>query len=193
MKLTVWRVLAFFLLLALSVGFGFGFDAAATAFERHRYPLYEPLVASVAKNAEAYGVPEPIVWATVKCGSDFASNAVSENGAIGLTRLTPAQFAFICTELLEKETPDTGMLYDPETNLQAGCAYLSYLFGRYGVWEHAFAAYAAGTDTVDAWLAEPDRLSEQGVLTDIPDAQTARYVREMNKTAEFYTKLYYEL
>ena len=192
MKLTVWRVLAFFLLIALSVGFGFGFDAAATAIERHRYPTDAPLAASVTENAKTYGVPEPILWATVKCGSDFASNALSEDGRIGLTQLTPSQFSFICTELWEEDARDAGMLYDPATNLEAGSAYLSYLFARYGVWEHAFAAYFAGCDAVDAWLSEPERLNAQGVLTDIPDTATARYVKNLHKTAEMYTKLYYQ-
>lgn len=192
MKLTVWRVLAFFVLLAISVGFGFGFDTAATAIERHRYPTEPSLAAAVTENAKAYGVPEPILWATVKCGSNFASNALSEEGRIGLTQLTPTQFAFVCTELWEEEARDAGMLYDPTTNLKAGCAYLSYLFGKYGVWEHVFAAYFTDCETVDTWLSDPERLNAQGVLTDIPDTRVERYVKNMHKTTEIYTKLYYQ-
>ena len=190
MKLTVWRVLAFLLLIAVSVGFGFAFDAVATAVERSRNPRPDQLADAVHQNAKEYGIPEAVLWATMKNGSGFASNTVSEDGAIGLMQLTPAQFEFICTSLWKTDPMDTGMLYDPETNLRAGSAYLSYLYGRYGVWKHVFAAYDAGEARVDAWLSEPERLSAQGVLTDIPDRATAQYVKDMTKTLETYVKLY---
>lgn len=38
MKLNIWRVAAFFLLLAVAVGFGFAFDAIATSVERNKHP-----------------------------------------------------------------------------------------------------------------------------------------------------------
>lgn len=192
MRITVWRVVAFFLLIAVSVGFGFGFDAAATAIEKHNHPRPEALTDAVHQNAESYGIPEAVLWATLKVGSNFTSNAVSDSGEIGLMQLTPARFTFICTELHGTEAQDAGMLYDPATNLRAGSAYLSYLYGRYGVWEHVYAAYRAGTETVDAWLADPERVSAQGVLTDIPDNAVASYVKNMKKAVETYTTLYYE-
>ncbi|MBQ7346560.1 MAG: transglycosylase SLT domain-containing protein [Clostridia bacterium] len=191
MRLTVWRAVAFLLLIALSVGFGFGFDAIATAVERHQYPLEEALVSSVQQASEEYGIPEPILWATLCTGSGFASNHVSEDGAIGLMQLTPARFDYICTALWSKEPMDTGMLYDPATNLSAGCAYLSYLYARYGVWEQVFAAYIAGTEDVDRWLSDPTYLSEQGVLQNIPDSKVAAYVENMTEAVAQYTKLYY--
>ena len=140
MKLNLRHVIAFLLLIVLSIGFGFGFDAVATAIEKSNHPLPDTLKESVQANAKAFGIPEAVVWATVKNGSDFASNAVSEEGHIGLMQLTPEQFGFICREILQEEfEPRT--LYDPETNLRAGCAWISYLYGKYGVWEHVYAAY----------------------------------------------------
>ena len=192
MKLTLHRVLAFFLLVALSVGFGFAWDAVATAVERHRYPMPSNLSVKVSQYAEQYGIPEPILWATVRNNSQFASNAVSENGAVGLTQLTPERFEWICLNLLGGEPLDEGMLFDPDTNLSAGCAYLSYLYDRYGVWEHAFAAYDTDPQTVDAWLSDPQNLSGQGILQKYPDHATAAYVKDMKTAVEFYSKLYYE-
>jgi soluble lytic murein transglycosylase len=189
-KLTVWRVVAFLLLCALSVGFGFAFDAAATAVERHAYPQKAELADAVSRNAEEYGIPEAILWATLRSGSHFASNAVSDSGAVGLMQLTPAQFGFICTELLGQEPLDAGMLYDPETNLQCGSAYLSYLYRYYGIWDLVYAAYRAGTDTVDAWLTDPACTNGQGVLTTIPDAEVAAYVTAMKKAVSLYRELY---
>ncbi len=191
MRITAWRVVAFLLLIALSVGFGFGFDAIATAVEKSNHPRPEALTWEIEQNAETYGIPEHILWATVKVNSDFVSNAVEMSGEIGLCQLTPAQFSFICTDLLGTEAMDAGMLYDPATNLRAGSVYLSYLYDRYGVWDHAFAAYRAGTETVDAWLADPALVSEQGVLKDIPDAKTAAFVSSMKQAVDSYAKLYY--
>ena len=84
-----------------------------------------------------------------------------------------------------------GMLYDPATNLRAGTAWLSELYGRYGVWETVYAAYYAGTDTVDMWLKNPDLVSEQGRLQNVPDKAAEEYIEETAKSAELYQKLYY--
>ena len=192
MKLTLRRVIAFFLLIALSVGFGFAWDAVATAVERHRYPMQAELSLKISQHAEQYGIPEPVLWATVRNNSRFASNAVSQNGAVGLMQLTPERFEWICLNLLGGEPMDAGMLFDPETNLSAGCSYVSYLYDRYGVWDHVFAAYHTNPEAVDAWLSDSQNLSDQGVLQKYPDKATAAYVKEMRTAVEYYSKLYYQ-
>ena len=191
MKFNLRHVVAFLLLIAISVGFGFGFDAVSTAIERSQHPRPEELQSSVKKNAQEFGLPESVIWATVKNGSDFASNAVSEDGRIGLMQISPEQFTLICTELWNTEGKDTGLLYDPDTNMRAGCAWLSYLYNRYGIWEHVFAAYREGTQTVDAWLQTPENLSEQGLLIHIPNQQTAEFVEDAVQTTQMYNNLYY--
>ena len=192
MRINVWRVIAFFLVIALSVGFGFAYDATLTAIERHEHPKPPELTQAVQAYSSGYGVPDAIVWATLCVGSGFASNAVSEDGAIGLMQLTPEQFFYVRKELIGKETTDAGLLYDPETNLQCGVAWLSHLYERYGVWELTLAAYRVGPQAVDAWLADPQYVDEQGVLIKIPDAKTAAYVKKVTTAAELYRKLYYE-
>lgn len=192
MKLNARRIIAFLLLIALSVGFGFAYDGIATAVERHRYPLPSSVAPLIAQNAAEFGVPESILWATVRTQSNFSSNAVAEDGAVGLMQITPTEFSMICTTVLGVNAPESGMLYDPATNLRCGAAWLSYLYERYGVWETAYAAYHAGTDAVDAWLASPETVSPQGTLHNIPDGEAAAYVREMTKTVQMYSKLYYQ-
>ena len=192
MKLTLHRVVAFFLLIALSIGFGFAWDAAATAVERHRYPLQADLSTKISQHAEQYGIPEPVLWAAVRNNSSFASNAVAPNGAVGLMQITPERFEWICLNLLGGEPKDIGMLFDPDTNLSAGCAYLSYLYDRYGIWAHAFGAYFTDPQTMDAWLNDTSHLSEQGVLQVYPNRETADYVKDMVDAVKFYSKLYYE-
>ncbi len=178
-------------ILVLSIGFGFAFDGIATAIEKKQYPLSPRYAEDIREVAEKYGIPEVILWATVCTESGFASNLEGKNGGIGLMQLTPTEFAMIQTDILKESPEDAGRLYDPEKNLECGAAYLSYLYQRYGVWETVFAAFDAGTASVDAWLANPEYVSELGILTNIPNPTTARFVKEVMKARELYIKLYF--
>ena len=178
-------------ILLLSIGFGLAFDGVATAIEKKQYPLSPRYAEDIERVAKAYGIPEVILWATVCTESGFASNLEGKDGGIGLMQLTPAEFAMIQTDILGEAPEDAGRLYDPQKNLECGAAYLSYLYQRYGVWETVFAAFDAGTASVDAWLADPEYVSELGTLTSIPDPATARFVKEVTKARELYIKLYF--
>lgn len=178
-------------ILVLSIGFGFAFDGIATAIEKNRYPLSERYADNISAVAAEYGIPEVIIWATVHTESEFVSNLEGDDGGIGLMQLTPDEFAMIQTDILKITPKDKGLLYDPQKNLQCGTAYLSYLYQRYGVWETVFAAFDAGTASVDAWLTNPEYVTELGTLKNIPNAKTARFVREVTEAREFYTKLYF--
>ena len=178
-------------ILVLSIGFGFAFDGVATAIEKKQYPLSPRYAEDIQKVAEEYGIPEVILWATVCTESGFSSNLEGKDGGIGLMQLTPEEFAMIQTDILKETPEDAGRLYDPEKNLACGAAYLSYLYQRYGIWETVFAAFDAGTASVDAWLADPECVNEFGTLTSIPTPTTARYVKEVTKAREFYIKLYF--
>ncbi len=178
-------------ILVLSIGFGFAFDGVATAIEKKQYPLTERYSDDIREVAQEYGIPEVILWATVRTQSGFASNLEGKDGGIGLMQLTPTEFAMIQTDILKEAPEDAGRLYDPEKNLECGAAYLSYLYQRYGVWETVFAAFDAGTEAVDAWLSNPEYVNEVGTLENIPDPATARFVKDAMKARELYIKLYF--
>lgn len=178
-------------ILVLSIGFGFAFDGIATAIEKNRYPLVERYAGNIRSVAAEYGIPEVIIWATVHTESGFVSNLEGDNGGIGLMQLTPDEFAMIQTDILKVTPEDKGLLYDPQKNLQCGTAYLSYLYQRYGVWETVFAAFDAGTASVDAWLTNPEYVTELGTLKNIPNAKTARFVKNVMEARELYIKLYF--
>ena len=143
--------------------------------------------------ATEFGIPETVLWATICTESDFVSNLVSDTGEIGLMQLSPERFQTIYTDILHESAPDSGMLYDPATNLRAGAALISELYRRYGVWETVYAAYYAGEAQVDLWLADPEIVNAQGRLENIPDKATAKYVKQMQKAVELYEKLYYNV
>ena len=179
-------------ILVLSIGFGFAFDGIATAIEKNQYPLSERYADDIRASAAQYGIPEVILWATVCTESGFASNLEGKNGGIGLMQLTPQEFTMIQTDILKEAPEGAGRLYDPEKNLQCGAAYLSYLYERYGVWETVFAAFDAGTAAVDAWLLDPEFVNELGMLKNIPNPETARFVKDVMKARELYIKLYFQ-
>lgn len=191
MRFNSRKLLIFVLIVLLSVGFGFAYDAIAGAIERRSYPQPEEYADLIAGYASEFGVPEAVIWATVRNESDFVSSAVN-GSAIGLMQITPELLDEVCREVLGEPTPDTGMLYDPATNLRVGTAYLSSLYQKYGMWDSVYAAWSAGTEAADAWLADPDCLNEQGRLTKIPDKSAASFVSKMRKSAEMYAELYYE-
>ncbi|MBQ7392428.1 MAG: transglycosylase SLT domain-containing protein [Clostridia bacterium] len=178
-------------ILVLSIGFGFAFDGIATAIEKNQYPLYERYANDIRATAAEYGIPEAVLWATVRTQSGFAADSVGADGSIGLMQLTPDEFTMIQSDILHITPEDKGLLYDPQKNLQCGAAYLSYLYERYGVWETVFAAFDAGIASVDAWLATPEYVTELGTLKNIPNTKTARFVRDVEKARELYIKLYF--
>ena len=191
MKLTMRHVGITALLLVLAILFGFAFDGIATAVERHNHPRPDEFAEQIAENAETFGIPEAVLWATVKVRSDFASNARDADGGIGLMLLTPARFDRIRTEILKEEPLDAGMLYDPTTNLTCGAAYLSHLYQLYGAWETVFAALVTDEATVNAWLADARYADELGMLKSIPDKNAAAVVKDMAHALSTYQKLYY--
>lgn len=182
--------IAVLIILAVSIVFGFLFDFVVSKIEYAIYPKPESYRAYVEKYAQEFGVPEELVWAVIKTESDFDSSAESNVGAVGLMQLMPATFEEITNQRF-KDGFDIGMRYDPETNIRYGTYYISYLYGRYGNWSTALAAYNAGLGNVDAWLADPTLGdSESGTLKSIPYKETRNYVKRVNDARSMYEQLY---
>ncbi len=158
------------------------------AIDRSRYP--QEYSAYVSEYSDRFGVPEHIIYAVIKVESDFTSNAVSSAGAVGLMQITPDTFSWI--SMLMKRSEDTGMLYDPETNIEYGTYLLSYLYMRYNRWDTVFAAYNAGMARVDQWLTNPDYTDGDGRLTNVPFKETDKYIDRVNDSIRVYKRLYGE-
>ena len=138
-------------ILALSVVIGFLYQVISDRADRAKYP--QPYSEYVTKYSTEYGVPEYIIYSTIKVESSFNSNAESSAGAIGLMQIMPDTFEWLVS--LTKDGYEKGMLYDPETNIKYGTYYLSYLYLKYNDWKTVSAAYNAGPSAVDEWLAKP--------------------------------------
>ncbi len=172
------------LILILSVGCGFLYDVLFTQYRLREYPRqYNDTV--IACYYE-YAVPVSVIYATVKMESDYDSSLVSDD-EIGLMQLTRDEYDILSSELGKRT--DSGLLFEPETNLDIGTYRLSKLYEKYQSWRNVYAALFAGEDTVDGWLADPENLGEDGELV-IPDEETEKYVEKFEKTVEIYRDLY---
>lgn len=174
------------LILILSVGCGFLYDILFTQYQLREYPRqYNDTV--IACYYE-YAVPVSVIYASVKMESDYDSGLVSDDSEIGLMQLTREEYDSLAAELGRHK--DSGLLFEPSTNLDIGTYKISKLFEKYQHWRAVYAALYIGEKTVDEWLADPENLDTDGHLSVIPDRETEKYVEEFEKTVEIYLELY---
>jgi soluble lytic murein transglycosylase-like protein len=95
----------------------------------------------IASAAERHGVDERLVHAVIQVESNYAANARSPKGAIGLMQLMPATAA-----RFGAASADT--LFDPRVNVDIGVRLLRDLLDRFGRTDLALAAYNAGEGAV---------------------------------------------
>ena len=141
------------------------------------------VVGDVAVAAETFGVPPALILAVIRTESDFDPNAVSRAGAIGYMQLLPETFMYLRDERGDPLPDDAVKI--PAVNIRYGAYYLSRLYGNFGDWPTALAAYNAGEGRVLSWLGDPT-LTENGRLTRIPYPETERYVTKVLRAYEKY-------
>ena len=174
------------LILAFSVGCGFAYDHLFTKYQMHEYPRqYNDTV--VACYYE-YAVPVSVVYGAIKIESDYDSALLSDEGKIGLMQLTRAEYDILSAEIGKKV--DSGLLFEPQTNIEIGTYKIAKLFEKYQNWRAVYAALYAGERTVDGWLANKENLDEEGNLLIISDRDTEKYVDKFEKTVDIYRELY---
>ena len=116
----------------------------------------------------------------------FDAEALSPVGARGLMQLMPNT-----ARRVSGHPVDVGALADPATNIALGAQYLRQLLDRYeGRVAWAVAAYNAGEQAVDKWVAregdvEPDEFAES-----ITYRETRKYVKAVLANLRRYRQLY---
>jgi soluble lytic murein transglycosylase-like protein len=98
---------------------------------------HRPFGAEIRAAAGRHEVDPLLVAAIVEVESNFAPDAVSAKGAIGLMQLMPVHF-----EAAERP-------FEPTANLELGTRYLGELSRRFGALPIALAAYHAGPGAVE--------------------------------------------
>ncbi|MBQ3507464.1 MAG: lytic transglycosylase domain-containing protein [Clostridia bacterium] len=183
------RALMIALLAVVAIGLGFLGDFIITCIEKNAYP--REYAEYVETYSQKYGVPESLVFAVIHTESSFDSGAVSPAGAVGLMQMTPDTFKWLTDEILFDHL-ESGMLYDPETNIKYGTYLLSRYYDRYGDWELVFAAYNGGPGNLDKWLEDPEYSDGEGGLKKIPFRETRNYVKKVADAWDMYERLYGE-
>lgn len=97
--------------------------------------------------AEAFGLDPLLLYTLVWRESRFCPRAVGKKGEIGLGQVMPSTARSLGVPL--------PYLYDPDWNLYATAKYLRYLYGVFGSWEKALAAYNGGPGRMAAGKTPP--------------------------------------
>ena len=147
-------------------------------WERLWYPLeYKQIVRGHARN---YDLDPALLAAVIYQESKFKADAKSSSGAVGLMQLLPdtAKGIALHTGGSRFEVSD---LYEPEINVRYGAWYLRHLLRKYHDERTALAAYNAGQDNVDRWLAAGG---------EIAFAETRHYVDRVEDLKGIYRRAY---
>ena len=138
-----------------------------------------------------YPIAHPeLVYAVMREESRFRAAVVSPVGARGLMQIMPktGERLAAAMQLPSYQHDD---LFRPEINLRMGSFYLNRLLQRFnGRMSAAIAAYNAGPERVERWLAARGNLSDDMWVETIPFRETRRYVRRVLRSVHAYRMLY---
>lgn len=140
---TWYRVLPLAIVLVFGV-ISYAYSFAPSLIFKSLYPLsYEDEITS---SAAAHGVDPYLVAAIIRSESSWDAEAQSHRGAMGLMQLMPETASDMVSKgLVDGSQFSADDLLDPQTNIEFGCAYLSYLLSYFnGATDKAIAAYNAG-------------------------------------------------
>ena len=146
----------------------------------------------VVKYSKKYDVDPVLVFSVIYVESGFDEKAESDVGARGLMQLMPDAFDWVKFRLNDTRDIDFDSMYDPETNIQYGSYYLSYLMDKYDdSIELSAAAYHCGMGLVDGWLEDGTISAENFDVNDIPDEndQTSHYINKITKAYKGYKEI----
>lgn len=140
-----------------------------------RFPL--AFQSDVERVVGQHRVTPAQVMAVIRKESIFSPDAVSPVGARGLMQLMPATARVVARKHGIRYSRQDD-LFNVETNVQLGSAYLAELLDKYhGNLALAAAAYNAGPHRVDQWLDEYQDLPPEIWVESIPFRETRNYVK----------------
>jgi soluble lytic murein transglycosylase len=148
-----------------------------------RFPLaYKKIVSHHANRNQL----EPsLAFAIARRESSFMADAYSPAGALGLMQMMPNTAKFIAKKKVKRNK-----LFTPETNIQYGTDYLSYLLKNVeGNEVIAAASYNAGMSRVKKWLKTGKPLPADIWIETIPFKETRNYVKSVMAYRQIYSNL----
>lgn len=151
-----------------------------------RFPLEH--VELVEANANRQGIDIAWVFAVMRQESAFMNNARSHAGAMGLMQLMPATARSVAKNVLKTAPPGRYELFQPDTNIALGSAYLKQMKGELGDSAVlATAAYNAGPHRVTRWL--PAKTMPADIWIElVPFTETRGYLQRVLAYTVIYEK-----
>jgi len=132
------------------------------------------LAVAIVREAQRNNLDPMLVVALIRCESSFNNYAVSGVGAMGLMQVMPDTGTYLADKAGFRLGRSTN-LFDAETNVELGTAYLADLIERFGGVEKALVAYNAGPGLARRILAQKD--ARKKFMAGYP----AKVVREFRK------------
>ena len=152
------------------------------------YPIkYEEYVNEASAK---YKVKKSLIYAVIKCESNFDESAHSYANAQGLMQITEETFEWL--NLYEKEKYDSSLIKNPRINILRGTLLISVLKKMYSNSDSCLCAYNAGVSTVDRWLSDKNLSPDGKHLIKIPYSETEIYLKNVKHTEKMYNKIYFE-
>jgi soluble lytic murein transglycosylase len=130
-----------------------------------------------------------LVASLIRQESEFNPNAISHANAVGLMQLLPVTGKKVAKDV-KLHHYNASQLYTPAVNLQLGTRYFKSMVDKFGSFEYALAAYNAGSDRVEDWLAQGKYRDPQEFVESIPFTETREYVQAILRNANVYKQLY---
>ena len=150
----------------------------------------KPYWADLKRYSAANGLDPYLVASLIRQESEFNPVAVSRANAVGLMQLLPKTGKLVAKESKLKRY-NASQLYTPAVNMQLGTRYFKGMVDKFGgSFEYALAAYNAGSDRVNEWLAQGKYRDPQEFVESIPFTETREYVQAILRNASVYKQLY---
>lgn len=163
--------------------FALGGAGALSAYP-WRFPLIER--GRVVAAGSRFGVEPTLIYGLMRAESAMQADALSPAGARGLLQLMPTTAAAVARRNGLAYRGD-GDLMSPAINISLGVAHLAELQRRFdGDWSRIPAAYNAGINAVERWLAERPVTDTDIWLESLPFFETRDYVPRVLAFATIY-------
>lgn len=139
----------------------------------------------VEKYSEKYGIDKNLVYAIIKAESNFNPRAVSKKHAKGLMQLMDNTSEWAAINLGYSKYD----IYDPKTNIEMGCWYISQLYKEFGDTDLVVIAYNAGPGNLKKWMMS-GRYNKGEDTKKIPFKETKNYVIKIKNNKKAYDNIY---
>ena len=168
----------------------FAVDIAMLPREYWEALFPRPYWTDLKKFSEKNGLDPYLVASLIRQESEFNPVAVSRANAVGLMQLLPKTGKVVAREEHVKHY-SASELYTPTMNLQLGTRYFRGMVDKFGgSFEHALAAYNAGSDRVEDWMGQGPYRDSPEFVESIPFTETREYVQAILRNANVYRQLY---